>query len=92
MRNDNPHSVADDLVRQVLRSIPEQPLPDLIRRLRVQRKTGRLQVEYADGPGAFFFEEGTAARYANARYGEFRVSDDGDMILTGLRDAQRRPL
>lgn len=47
----------------------EQPLPDLIRRLRVQRKTGRLQVEYADGPGAFFFEEG---QMVDARLGELR--------------------
>jgi hypothetical protein len=36
----------------------EQPLPELIRRLRVQRKSGRLQVEYKDGPAAFFFDEG----------------------------------
>lgn len=36
----------------------KQPLPDLIRTLRVQRKSGRLQVEYRDGPGSFFFEEG----------------------------------
>ncbi|HYY94875.1 MAG TPA: DUF4388 domain-containing protein [Pyrinomonadaceae bacterium] len=35
-----------------------QPLPDLIRTLRVQRKSGRLQVEYRDGPGSFFFEDG----------------------------------
>lgn len=47
----------------------EQPLPDLIRRLRVQRKTGRLQVEYADGPGAFFFEDG---QMVDARLGELR--------------------
>ena len=38
--------------------LDEQPLPDLIRRLRVQRKSGRLQVEYADAPGSFFFEDG----------------------------------
>lgn len=38
--------------------LDDQPLPDLIRRLRVQRKSGRLQVEYPDGPGSFFFEEG----------------------------------
>src|ERR1043166_8188210 len=36
----------------------KQPLPDLIRTLRVQRKSGRLQVEYRDGPGSFFFEDG----------------------------------
>ena len=34
---------------------------------------------------AFFFEEGTAQAYAGARYGEFRVGEDGEMILTGLR-------
>jgi len=38
--------------------LDDQPLPDLIRRLRVQRKSGRLQVEYADAPGYFFFEDG----------------------------------
>jgi Domain of unknown function (DUF4388) len=36
----------------------KQPLPDLFRTLRVQRKSGRLQVEYRDGPGSFFFEDG----------------------------------
>ena len=47
----------------------DQPLPELIRRLRVQRKSGRLQVEYADGPGSFFFEEG---QMVDARLGELR--------------------
>ncbi|HYD82243.1 MAG TPA: GDYXXLXY domain-containing protein [Paucimonas sp.] len=36
---------------------------------------------------AFFFQEGHADRYQHARYGEFRVAPDGDMILTALRDA-----
>lgn len=38
--------------------LDDQPLPDLIRTLRVQRKSGRLQVEYPDTPGSFFFEDG----------------------------------
>lgn len=38
--------------------LDEQPLPELMRRLRAQRKSGRLQVEYKDGPAAFFFDEG----------------------------------
>jgi uncharacterized membrane-anchored protein len=41
---------------------------------------------------AFFFQEGTAARYERARYGEFRVAPDGDMILTGLRGPDYAPL
>ena len=44
------------------------------------------------GTNAFFFQEGTADRYANARYGEARLSSNGDILLTGLRDAERRPL
>jgi uncharacterized membrane-anchored protein len=37
---------------------------------------------------AYFFEEGQAEAFADAAYGEFRVADDGEMILTGLRDAR----
>jgi hypothetical protein len=47
--------------------LDEQPLEDLLRRLRVQRKSGRLQVEYKDGPGSFFFEDG---QMVDARLGE----------------------
>lgn len=35
---------------------------------------------------AFFFQEGHAKDYASARYGEFRVAANGDMILTAMRD------
>jgi hypothetical protein len=38
--------------------LDDHSLPDLIRRLRVQRKSGRLRVEYPDTPAAFFFEDG----------------------------------
>ena len=41
---------------------------------------------------AFFFQEGTARRYEGARYGEFRVAPDGELLLTGLRDKDLRPL
>jgi hypothetical protein len=49
--------------------LDEYPLPELIRRLRVQRKSGRLRVEYTDGPGSFFFEEG---QMVDAHLGELR--------------------
>jgi len=35
---------------------------------------------------AYFFEEGEWKTYASARFGELRVSEDGDAVLTGLRD------
>ncbi len=43
------------------------------------------QVKFATN--AFFFEEGSAQHYQPARYGEFRVSADGEMLLTNLRGA-----
>ncbi len=49
--------------------LDDQPLPDLIRRLRAQRRSGRLQVEYADAPGSFFFEDG---QLVDARLGALR--------------------
>ena len=49
--------------------LADQPLPDLIRTLRVQRKSGRLQVEYPDTPGSFFFEDG---QLVDARFGSLR--------------------
>ena len=41
---------------------------------------------------AWFFEEGSAARFDASRYGEFRVADNGDALLVAMRDAQRQPI
>lgn len=41
---------------------------------------------------AYFFEEGRAADYDRARYGEFRVAPDGTAILTRLYDADLQAL
>lgn len=41
---------------------------------------------------AWFFQEGQAKRYTPARYGELRVNEDGEALLTGLRDDKRKPL
>ncbi|HJQ34726.1 MAG TPA: DUF4388 domain-containing protein [Pyrinomonadaceae bacterium] len=49
--------------------LDESPLPELIRRLRVQRKSGRLRVEYSEGPGSFFFEDG---QMVDAQLGDLR--------------------
>jgi hypothetical protein len=49
--------------------LDDRPLPDLIRTLRAQRKSGRLQVEYPDAPGSFFFEEG---QLVDAQLGNLR--------------------
>lgn len=36
---------------------------------------------------AFFFEEGQAGQYESAEYGEFRVADDGELLLVAMRNA-----
>lgn len=41
---------------------------------------------------AFFFQEGHAKQYEVARYGEFRVTANGDMILTAMRGADLKTL
>ena len=41
---------------------------------------------------AFFFQEGTGVRYERARYGEFRVAPDGELLLIGLRGKDLEPL
>src|SRR5690554_786383 len=38
------------------------------------------------GPNAFFFQEGTAAVYEQARWGGFRVASDGTALLAALYD------
>jgi uncharacterized membrane-anchored protein len=43
------------------------------------------QIKFATN--AFFFEEGSGQKYQAARYGEFRVSPDGEMLLNNLRGA-----
>lgn len=51
-----------------------------------RRNTIRLGAE------SFFFQEGSADIYANARYGELRVAADGSSVLIGLRDENREIL
>jgi uncharacterized membrane-anchored protein len=50
--------------------------------LRYRVRAGRLKF----ASDAFFFQEGTAAAYASARYGRYRVADDGELLLTSLHD------
>ena len=45
------------------------------------------------GTNAYFFTEGTADRYATARYGEFRIDPaTGEAVLVALRDAELNAL
>jgi len=53
---------------------------------RMRYRMRNQQIKF--GTNAFFFQEGDAQLYGRARYGEFRVDDKGESILTALRDEQ----
>lgn len=53
---------------------------------RLRRRGVRLGAE------EYFFEEGSAPLLENARYGEVRVGANGEVVLIGLRDAERNVL
>ncbi len=56
--------------------------------LQFRRNTTNIRL----GAESFFFQEGTAAVYEPAKYGELRVATDGASVLVGLRDEQLTPL
>ena len=63
------------------------PTPELSLRYRLRQ--GRVWL----GTNAFFFEEGEAARYREARFGVFRVDPhSGEAVLVGLADAEGKRL
>jgi uncharacterized membrane-anchored protein len=49
--------------------------------MKLRRREHRLSV----GPNGFFFQEGRAADFAAAKWGEFRVDEHGKALLTHLR-------
>ncbi len=66
----------------------QQPLAD--GQLRLQFRLRHGQVKFATN--AFFFQEGTGEIYESAKYGLFRVGQDGNLLLTHLVDEQLHPL
>lgn len=58
-------------------------------RIRFRVRNGAIWL----GTNAYFFEEGSAERYAPAKYGEFRLDrDSGEAVLVGLADESLRAL
>ncbi|MCW5605912.1 MAG: GDYXXLXY domain-containing protein, partial [Burkholderiales bacterium] len=63
------------------------PAPDeIVMRYRVRKQEPKFATN------AYFFQEGHAWHYERARYGEFRVSREGEAILVVMRDAAREAL
>jgi uncharacterized membrane-anchored protein len=62
------------------------------RELRLKYKRRLYEHEVSYGADSFFFQEGDADLYAQAKYGVLRVDADGDSILVGLADEHRNML
>jgi uncharacterized membrane-anchored protein len=79
-----------DGVARFVRVDDNAPLAADEQRLRFKhaRDSGALQY----GAEAFFFQEGDAVLYSNAKYGVLRVDADGNSVLVGLADASRNML
>jgi uncharacterized membrane-anchored protein len=58
--------------------------------VKMQYRVRDGQVKFATN--AFFFQEGTAGDYNQARYGEFRVASSGELLLNNLRDKDYKTL
>jgi len=56
--------------------------------MRYRMRNGRLKF----ATNAYFFQEGRGKEFESAKYGEFRVADTGDCLLTQLRDKELRVL
>src|SRR5262249_61089767 len=59
-------------------------------RLNYKRRLYEHEVSY--GADSFFFQEGDADLYAQAKYGVLRVDAEGNSILVGLADEHRNML
>lgn len=59
-----------------------QPLAENELLLQYRVRHGRIKF----ATNAFYFQEGHAGLYQNARYGRFRVDEQGELLLVGLND------
>lgn len=67
---------------------PATPLAPGELLLRYRRRADRTKL----GAEAYYFEEGRADVFANAAFGELKVTSSGQSVLVGLRDKDLNPL
>lgn len=65
-----------------------QPLAPDERLLRYRCRDGQFRI----GAESYFFQEGQAGQYRDAKFGELRVTASGDCVLVGLRDEKLQRL
>ena len=70
----------DNKVGTFQRIYQGKPLQENERRLNYRVRDDNIKF----ATNAFFFEEGTAELYEQARYGEFKVSEKGELLLNAM--------
>ncbi|WP_299806111.1 GDYXXLXY domain-containing protein [uncultured Shewanella sp.] len=58
--------------------------------INIQYRVRHKQIKFASN--AYFFEEGQAKRYEAAKYGQFRVNQQGALLLESMLDKDFKPL
>ena len=71
----------DDDVAQFVRLYEGEPLGERQHLLQFRKRGESVRL----ASDAWFFEEGTAEAFRGARYGELRVSGQGEAVLVGVR-------
>jgi uncharacterized membrane-anchored protein len=66
----------------------DQPLVENEILMRYRVRSGAVKF----ATNAYFFQEGTGNYFQSARYGEFRVDDDGELLLVAMYDKELKKL
>lgn len=78
----------EDNVAQFIRFYKEEDLAAGEKLLHFHKKYSRIHIV----PDSFFFQEGHAKHYENAKYGMFKFNDSGKYLLVGLADKNRKEI
>ena len=70
--------------------VEEGPIAEPADVLRIRMR--RHRNNWSPGTNAWFFAEGSAERFEAARYGEFAVTEDGQSLLRGMMDQDRKEI
>ena len=85
-------SLDADNVATFQRVDDETPLAANEVRVRFRRRSQSVRWGLQIGAESYFFQEGRAEHFEDAKYGELKVAPDGECILIGVRDIERQPL
>jgi uncharacterized membrane-anchored protein len=92
--------IANDIARDASGSVPLRLDSNGVATVNSDPSASGLRIRYRIrngqvwlGTNAYFFEEGTAQKYEDARFGEFRIDRaSGEAVLVGLADKDLKSL